>query len=179
MKRAPLIVAALLVSSTAFGGRTYNSDANDQFIAPIQAYEEISGKCYPEILDNDDPDPVQYVEIIFRNDPDHGGLYFAISHHSQRGITYVRQDQYNVEIVQFYQDNEVWWAGSRKARLDTMMFGRLFFDRSPGIGEGDARTNFEMFKYEERVGSRREVQRKGELADYELITRCYMHGGHE
>jgi hypothetical protein len=179
MNRAPFIVAALLVSSTAFGGRTYDSDADDQFIAPIQAYEEISGKCYPEKLDTDDPDPVQYVEIIFRNGPDHGGLSFAISHHTQGGITYVRQDQYNVEIVQFYQNNEVWWAGSRKARPDTMMFGRLFFDRWGGIGEGNARTNFEMFKYEERVGSRREVRRKGEWADYELITRCYMNGGHE
>jgi hypothetical protein len=60
-----------------------------------------------------------------------------------------------------------------------MMFGRLFFDRWQEIGEGNARTNFEMFKYEERVGSRREVQRKGEWANYELITRCYMNGGHE
>lgn len=59
------LVATLLVSSTAFAGNKYISDADDQYLAPIQAYDEIRGKCYPEKLERDDPDPIQYVEIIF------------------------------------------------------------------------------------------------------------------
>jgi hypothetical protein len=78
MEKVLFIVAVLLVSSSALAGRTYDSDADDQFLPPIQAYDEIRGKCYLDKLQDDDPDPVQYVEIIFRNHPDHGGLSFAI-----------------------------------------------------------------------------------------------------
>ena len=59
------------------------------------------------------------------------------------------------------------------------MFGRLFYDKWQGVGEGNEGINSGMFKYEERVGSRQEVQRRREYADYELVTRCYMNGGHE
>jgi hypothetical protein len=68
MERVLFIVVGVLVSSAAFAGRAYDSDADEQFHAPIQAYDEIRGKCYPEKLQGDDPDPVQYVEIIFRNE---------------------------------------------------------------------------------------------------------------
>lgn len=178
MERVLFLAVALLVSPAA-AGRTYDSDAGDEFLAPVQGYDEIRGKCYPEKLQRDDPDPIQYVEIVFRNKPSQGGLSFDVAHHAQSGITYVRLDQYNVEIVQFYQDTEVWWAGSRKSNFDTLMFGRLFHDRRQGIAEGNAGTNSETFVYEERVGSRREVQRKREWANYELITKCHMNGDRE